>query len=184
MATNHFERQGVPSSALSQQQFFVVCGPPPERNRNAFQRFVRKHRWGSFMLALLGVFLAGKVWALYDYAGATTWYAWRCEALAGGLSLFTLSLYRTFRRWSQERRRRVVARRKRNQESNALLCTPAPLSPAVQITPEPEFAITIEHWNSHEPTRLSEEHLTQTTLPDEFIAPDALVLNVEVKKAA
>ncbi len=184
MATNHFEQQGITPPAIYDQQFFVVCGPPPEGNRNALPRFFRKHWLALIIVLVFGGFLAEKAWAMYDYVGATMLYAWRCELLAGGLSLLTICLYHTFRRWGIERRRRVVARREHSKEINALLCTPPPLSATVQLIPEPEFAITIERWASHHPTRLSEEHLRQAQLPDEFIAPDALVLNFEVKKAA
>ena len=184
MATNQFDRRGSTPPAVYQQQFFVVCGPPPAGSRKTFPRFLRKHWLRSSIITFLGAFLAGKGWAMYDYAGATLLSAWRYELLAGGLSIFTIYLYRTFRRWGQERKRRVMARRKRNKEINILHHTPPPLSPFVQITPEPEFAITIEQWNTQETTRLSEEHLTPTILTDEVIAPDALVLNVEVKKAA
>ena len=181
MATNHLERRGITPPAIYKQQFFVLCGPPPARNRKALPRFLQKHWLASIIVLFFGVFLTEKAWAMYDYAGATMLYAWRCELLAGGLALLTICLYRTFRRWGIERRRRVVTRREHGKEINVLLCTPPPLSPAIQPISEPEFAITIERWTSHKPT---EESLTQTTFSDELIAPDALVLKVEVKKAA
>ncbi len=184
MATNHFDRRGITPPAIYKQQFFVVCGPPSVKKRNALSRFLRKHWGGSVMLVLAAFFLAGQGWARYDYVGATTLSDWYCEGLAGGLSLFAIYLYRTFRHWGLERQRRVKTRYERSQEINALLCTPPPLSSSVQITPDPEFAFTVEHWDSHAPSQLSEDSVTQTMLSDELIAPDALVLNVEVKKAA
>lgn len=188
MASNHLERRGMTPPAIYNQQVFVVCGPPPKGKHKllAMPKLLRKYWLFSTIVAAFGICLLGIWWAQYDYAGAATLFAWRCELLAAGLSLFTMYLYRKFRRWGKERRRQVVTRQKRSEACNALLCTPPPLPDSghfVQPLHE-EFAITIEHWDSHTPTRLSEELPEPTQLPDEFIAPDALVLNLEVKKAA
>ncbi len=186
MATNHFERQSIAPPTIYNQQFFVVCGPVPAGNSGhlALQKLWREHWLGSLLVAAFGLYLAGSWWAMYDYAGAPTLFAWRCEWLAGGLSLLTLFLFCKFRRWGRERVLQDAARRERSEEIKAWLCTPPPLPASVQSSPKQAFAITIEHWTSNAPTRLSEEHLRQAQLPDEFIAPDALVLNFEVRSSS
>ncbi len=181
MATDHFERQGSSSPARHKQQFFVVCGPPVS-TRKALPSLLRQHWLVTSLVMLLGVFLAGVGWAMLGAPGATIMWGWRCELLALVLFVGTLSCHRTFRRWGQERNRRGAARRTGKPDLNALLCTPPPLHPLVQVTSE--FAITIEHWKSNEPQCLPNEQLSPAALPDELIAPDALVFQVEVKKAA
>ncbi len=181
MATDHFERQGSLSPAQHKRQFFVVCGPPVS-TRKALPSLLRQHWLVTSFIALLGLLLAGAGWALLGAPSATIMWAWRCELLALVLSMGMLFCYRTFRRWGQKRKWRGAARRTRKPDLNSLLCTPPPLNPSVQITPE--FAITIEHWKSAEPHCLPDEQVPPTALPDELIAPDALVLQVEVKKAA
>ncbi len=181
MATDHFEQQGSSSSARHKQQFFMVCGPPVSK-RKALPNLLRQHWLVTSFIALLGVLLAGAGWAMLGAPGATIMGVWRCELLALALSVGTLCCYRTFRRWGQERKWRGAARRTRKPDLNSLLCTPPPLHPLVQVTPE--FAITIEHWKTNEPQCLPNEQLPPAALPDEFAAPDALVFQVEVKKAA
>ena len=181
MATDHFERQGTSSPARHKQQFFVVCGPPVS-TRKALPSFLRKHWLVTSLVMLLGVFLAGAGGAMLGAPGVTIMWGWRCELLALALSVGTLCCYRTFRRWGQERKRHEAARRTRKPDLSALLSTPPPLHPLVQV--RPEFAITIEHWKSNEPECLPDEHLPPAALPDELLAPDALVFQVEVKKAA
>jgi hypothetical protein len=190
MATNHFDRQGIPEQTVYNQQFFVVCGPIAETNSPSvmLRKLWREHSLSVSVVVIFGLFLLGSWWGAMDYPGANELLAWRCELLAGILSLLTISLFRTFRRWGQERAERVISQRKSQREPsemvNLLLCTPPPLSDEMPIPAQPEFSVTIEQWKSHAPTPMNEASIHIQQLPDEFIAPDALVLNFEMKRAA
>ena len=186
MAINQFERNGMASTAIYNQQFFVVCGPIPENNGTimALRRFLQDHILSLSMLVAFGLFLLGSWWGTVDYLGATTLLLWRCELMAGILTCLTIFLFRTFRAWGKERVLRKARRPEQADMRGVLLCTPPPLPEAEIVSPKPEFAITIEHWKSEVPTRLSEPCIRIEELPAEFLAPDALVLNFEMRDRA
>ncbi len=185
MATNHFERHGVTPPTVYNQQFFVVCGPISEETGPLAltRKLWREHSLSVSVVGVFALFLLGSWWGAVDYPGAVALLIWRCELLAGILSLLTVFLLLTFRRWSQERAQRIIARRGSSEPGSILLCTPPPLSDEVPLPAQPEFSVTIEHWKSHEPMPLSEASMRIEQLPDEFLAPDALVLNFEMRNA-
>lgn len=186
MAMNQFERNGMTSTAIYNQQFFVVCGPIPEKNGTfmALRRFLQDHLLSASILVAFGLFLLGSWWGTVDYPGATALLLWRCELLAGILACLTIFLFRTFRAWGKERVQCKAKRQEQNDVMGVLLCTPPPLPEVEPVSPQPEFAITIEHWKSDVPTRLTAPYIRIEQLPDEFLAPDALVLNFEMRERA
>ena len=188
MATNQFGRQGSTPPTPSGQKYFVVCAPPPIANKKlrAIRRYLRKQFWRALSLVIIGVSLFAFWWMWETLREAGTVIYWWCEILAGGLSLLTLWLYHTFQGWGRERRRPATRPQKKSEEITPWLCTPPPLLDTDNIVylPQEELAVTIEHWITHQPVALSEAEATQTTLTDEIIAPDALVINIEVDKAA
>jgi hypothetical protein len=185
MAPNDFERQGIPTQTVYNQQFFVVCGPIAQTNSLSdwLRKLWHKHLLSISVVGVFGLFLLGSRWGASDYPGATQLLKWRCELLAGVLSLLVLFLFRTFRRWGQERAQRVITQRKPSETINLLLCTPPPLSDDTSIPTQLEFSVNIEQWKSHAAMPLSEPYIRNEQLPDEFIAPDALVLNFEMRDA-
>ncbi len=178
---------GVLSTTSSQQPFIVMCGPSPEAQKKLpnVRKFLRHHLAASSLLAAFGLFGLGSWWAVHDFPGWDGVTDWGCEILASVLSLLVILLYRTFRRWGLERAMMARARRERNEELSALLHTPPPLEAGFESrAPHKEtIAITIEEWRSHVPAQLSEDYLQRVQLPDEVLAPDALVLQFERKEA-
>lgn len=178
---------GVLPATSSQQPFIVMCGPSPEAQKKLpnVRKFLRHHLVASSLFAAFGLFCLGSWWAVNDFPGREGLTDWGCEILAGVLSLLVIVLSRTFRRWGLERAMMARARRERNEELSALRQTPPPLETGFEShAPHRDtIAITIEQWRSHVPAQLSEDYLQRVQLPDEVLAPDALVLQVERKEA-
>jgi len=177
---------GAPSSTNSPQPFFVVCGPSPEARQKLpkLRKFLRQHLGSLLILTAFVLFSVGSWWAMKGFPGLDGLAYWGCEILAGTLSLLVVQLYGTFRRWGQERALRARVQHLHNEEPNALFCTPPPLETLGDgcLTQQEMVAITIQQWRSHVPTQLSEDYLQRVQLPDEVLAPDALVLQVERKE--
>lgn len=175
----------LPSTSFS-QPFIVLCGPAPDAQKKfaAVRRFLRQHRGASLLLAAFGLFCLGSWWAVNDFPGWANVSNWGCEILAGILSLLIVQLYRTFRRWGVERTMRARFHCEQNEELSAIFCTPPPLQAGVQSATQcrETVAIIIEQWKSHLPAQLSEDYLQRVQLPDEVLAPDALVLQFESKE--
>ncbi|HEX4947818.1 MAG TPA: hypothetical protein VFZ34_14195 [Blastocatellia bacterium] len=185
MATNHVHPHTIPSQTHFDQQVFVVYGPLPKIRTpwQTLRKRMREHSFWTILIAAGLLFGLRYLWTMLDYVGAATIYDWRVEILSISLSLLILFLFFTFRRWERERQRRVRKRAKSAPKINALLCTPPPLPVTTDALTNEEFTITIEYWASDEPVRLTEESSFHAQLPDEFLAPDALVLNVEIQES-
>lgn len=182
MATNHIQQQRFHSMGYGDQQFVMLCGPSKEHRALGTPKLLREHPVWSVVIGGFCLFLLENLWSMYDYVGATVIWQWRSEILAGIISLLTLHLYVTFRSWQQEREQRANQRHERVEEFHSLLCTPPPLTEPTTIhQAEKEYFLTIERWASQEPYCWSEKQCEEFKLPDEFLAPDALVLNVEWK---
>lgn len=185
MAMNHVHSQNISPQSFYDQQVFVIHGPIPETQTQwqALCKWIGEHPIWSVIVAAVLLLGLEYLWAMLGHPGGATLFHWRVELLTVGLSCLTIFLFFTFRRWERERQWRATAKRERIEEINALLCTPPPLPLSVNVRTEEEFAITIEYWASDEPIRLTEDSIVHAQLPDEFLAPDALVLNFEVREA-
>lgn len=173
---NQIQHQSFEPHTYFDQQYFPVYGPPPVRISKlaTLRQAIRSHWLGSVLLVGFGLFCLGSIWAANGYWGGETLYRWRGEILATFLSLLTLGLYRRFRQWGKERTARAARRIQYRQEMATLVrLTTLP-------SPSGEVRLTIDAWVSGASVPVSESHYQLAQLPDEFIAPDALVFNVQV----
>lgn len=171
------QHQRVEPHTHFDQQYFPVYGPRPVRiGKLATLRQAFRYHWlGLLMMLGVGLFCMESIRAFTGYGGGLTLQQWGCEILATLLLLLTLALYRRFRQWGQERTMRKMRRIQSTQKADTLVNQ-------LNITPPPltTFLLTIDYWASREAIPISEYHYELAQLPDEFIAPDALILNIQL----
>ncbi len=174
--------QSVEGKVFFEQQYFPVYGPSPlpiGKTAALFQAF-RCHPVLSLLVLGVVCFCLESIWAAKGYVGSEFLLRWRCELLAGLLSILTLWLFCKFRRWGKDRSARAKRQQQYKQEIELLLRQgPIPAGSTHQIRPD-ELLLTIDYWLSGESVPISERHFDLAQLPDEFIAPDALVLNFQI----
>jgi hypothetical protein len=183
MARNLDSQHRLDTNAIFNQKVIPIYGPNPvvaRRKVTIFYALCRRPWLLLFILLSVGFGLQ-QLWATTGYQGLGILLRWRLEILAGSLSLLVIFLWGKFRRWEQARPQQRARRTQDTQEKVAGEKTPhlPPTLPAKPQAKQEEFTLVIDYWASGEPVRLSEQHADLAQLPDEFIAPDALVLNFQ-----
>ena len=182
---NHIQPQSIESKVFFEPQFFPVYGPSPipASKSAALRQAFHCHPLLSLLVIGVVLFCLATMWAAQGYGGSEFLLRWRCELLAGLFSILTGWLFCTFRRWGKDRRARAERRRHYEQEIELLLrqCK-VPAESKHHIKPD-EFLLTVDYWASGEAGPISERHFELAQLPDEFIAPDTLVLNFQIADA-
>lgn len=181
MAVNHFPKQGLDTNTYQNQKYIPIHGPTPAATRSKKSAVYRAlWRRPFFLLILLGLALTGlnQIWATTGYMGAETLLHWRAEIFVGSVALLTISLVVKIWQWVKAR---LATRERQPSPEIAVLHEQHSGTPTAMPKPEPrqdEFTLMIDSWVSGEPLRVSEQHMRLAApLPDEFLAPDALVLN-------
>jgi hypothetical protein len=182
MAINQLKPHRVNPNAFFNPQLFLAYGPPPEATskRAALRRFLHRHLLWLLTGAVGFLFWLEELWAARGYPGLPMLLVWRFELLAAGLSMLAGLLAWAIWKWRKTPIARPAKPSKHAEEINMLLCTPPPLAASANVSFKPRAPFTIEYWASYEAVPWSEDNLQMAELPDEFLAPDTLVLNIRL----
>lgn len=177
MAIQQIQQSSV--EATVSPQYFPVYGPAPRPNpgRRAFRQIFYRQPGMALLLIGFAGYCLYSLWAAQGYWGGEAIYHWRCETLAGLLVGLTVFLFRQFRQWEQEGAQRVARRREYEQELAALL-------QQTGTAPPREVMLEIAAWKSERTARLIEPDGSITELPDADLAPDMLVLQIQVPQTS
>lgn len=135
--------------------------------------------------ALLGTVFIGLfyVWKLFDFPGAETLIHWIHEISAGILILIAIVLWSIF--YQQHKVRRALARNQNPKMELTAVSSKIIIMSPYEVEETPVYiaseSLSIDYWVSRETMMINDEDLTMGNLPDEYIAPDALVLTCHDK---
>jgi hypothetical protein len=182
MAINQLKPHRVDPNAFFNPQLFLAYGPPPEvtSKRVTIRRFIHRHLLLLLTCAVGFLFWLEDLWAARGYPGLPMLLAWRFELLAAGLAMLAGLLTRAIWQWRKTRMAHPAKPMKQGEEINLLLCTPPPLAASANVSFKPRATFTVEYWASYDAVPWSEENLQMAELPDEFLAPDTLVLKIRL----
>ncbi len=158
--------------------YYVPAQQAPKQS--PLRAMLLAHKIVAIALCCLVAIVLFRVWQSFAFIGLPNIVNWMHEIAAGILLVLTIILWAKFSKWHQIRK---VAAIKNDQkmELTAIRSNVIMLSPQqAQETPLYVAAesLSIDYWVSRETMGIEEEDLAIGNLPDEYIAPDALVLSI------
>lgn len=183
MANSFFDDNQSNRSTKFRLDSFPVYYAPTKRMKPASKTFWRKHKFLTLATAVILILAAERLWHSLEYVGLASIMHWGHEILAGVLFVTAAILFVIFR---QDEKRRTKQIQKLEEKLQFKTVKPAPIvKPNVIPFPIPGAtkpptaqSVHIDYWASHPPAKLFEDDLAMGELPDEFIAPDALVFSL------
>lgn len=183
MATPYLPKQNSDHGAKPARLPYPIYYVPndPATFRHGVLQFFRRHKFWGTLLVILLLGVAERLCASLGYNVFEIIYNWRFVILGGGLFLLTGLLFFIFRMWRQEQPSipaEILQAAQTIPVKNNVLVFPKSAKSQQKITAE-EVTISIDYWASRAPVKFTEDDLSIESLPEEFIAPDALVFSLQ-----
>ena len=187
MATHYLPQRnsahGAKPARLPYPIYYVPNGP--DTFRQSVLQFFQRHKFWGIFIVVLSLGAAERLCTSLGYNVFEIIYNWRFEILGGGLFLLTGMLFFIFRMWRQEQPSiptEILQAAQPIPLKNNVLVFPKSAKSQQKITAE-EVTISIDYWASRAPVKFTEDDLNMESLPEEFIAPDALVFSLQKTEA-
>ena len=187
MATPYLPKQNSDHGAKPARLPYPIYYVPnaPDTFQHGVLQFFRRHKFWSTLLVILSLGAAERLGASLGYNLFEIIYNWRFAILGGGLFLLTGMLFFIFRMWRQEQPSipaEILQAAQTIPVKNNVLVFPKPAKSQQKITAE-EVTVSIDYWATRAPVKFTEDDLKMESLPEEFIAPDALVFSLQKTEA-
>ena len=187
MATPYLPKRNSEHGAKPARLPYPIYYVPnaPDTFRQTVLQFFQRHKFWGILIVVLSLGAAERLCTALGYNVFEIIYNWRFAILGGGLFLLTGMLFFIFRMRRQEQPSipaEILQAAQTIPVKNNVLVFPKSAKSQQKITAE-EVMVSIDYWASREPVNFTEDDLKMESLPEEFIAPDALVFSLQKTEA-